>query len=131
MFNGDDSTEEEFISQKNDSTAEDAFKEKTLPAYWSAMLSSYPKVASRAIQLLMLFLSTWLCEAGFSALLGIKNKARNKLIVETDLRCSLAKTEPRIDKLVTEMQPDNSAISSILLSMSTNLPLIHESCSTE
>ena len=37
MFNGDVSTQEEFIALKNDSTAEDAFKEKSLPAYWSAM----------------------------------------------------------------------------------------------
>ena len=104
MFNGDVSTQEEFIALKNDSTAEDAFKEKSLPAYWSAMVDSYPRAASAAIRLLMPFPLTWLCEAGFSALLGIKNKARNKLIIEPDLRCALATTEPRIDELVTKMQ---------------------------
>ena len=104
MFSGNDATQEEFIAPKNNSTAEDAFKEKYLPAYWSAMLASYPRVASIAIRLLMPFLSTWLCEAGFSALLGITNKARNKLIVEPDLRCALSTTEPRIDKLATKMQ---------------------------
>ena len=104
MFNGDVSTQEEFIALKNDSTAEDAFKEKSLPAYWSAMVDSYPRATSAAIRLLMPFPSTWLCEAGFSALLGIKNKARNKLIIEPDLRCALATTEPRIDELVTKMQ---------------------------
>ena len=100
MFNGNDSTREEFITLKNDSTSEDVFKVKTLPAYWSVMLTWYPRVASAAIQLLMPFPSTWLCETGFSALLGIKNKARNKLIVEPDLRCALATTEPRIDQLL-------------------------------
>ena len=49
MFNGNDSTQEEFIALKNDSTAEDALKEKTLPAFWSAMLASYPRVASAEI----------------------------------------------------------------------------------
>ena len=78
VFSGNDATEEEFIALKNDSTAEDAFM--SLPAYWSAMVASYSKVASRAVQLLMTFSSTWLCEACFSALLGIKNKARNKLM---------------------------------------------------
>jgi len=34
------------------------------------------------IRLLMPFPSTWLCEAGFSASLLVKNKARNKVIVE-------------------------------------------------
>ena len=105
MFSENDATPEEFIALKNDSTAEDAFKKKSLPAYWSAMLASYPSVASTAIRLLMPFPSTWLCEAGFSALLGIKNKARNKLnVVEPDLRCALSITEPRIDKLVNKMQ---------------------------
>ena len=108
MFNGDVSTQEEFIALKNDSTAEDAFKEKSFPAYWSAMVDSYPRAASVAIRLLMPFPSTWLCEAGFSALLGIKNKARNKLIIEPDLRCALATTEPRIDELVTKMQHQSS-----------------------
>ena len=49
MFNGDVSTQEEFIALKNDSTAEDAFKEKSLPAYWSAMVDLYPRAASAAI----------------------------------------------------------------------------------
>ena len=103
MFNGDISTQEKFIALKNDSTAEDAFKEKSF-AYWSAMVDSYPRAASAAIRLLMPLPSTWLCEAGFSALLGIKNKAKNKLIIEPELRCALATTEPRIDKLVMKMQ---------------------------
>ena len=51
-----------------------------LSAYCSAMILSYPRVASEAIPLLILFPSTWLCEAGFSALLNIKDKARNKPI---------------------------------------------------
>ena len=50
------------------------------------------------MQLLMPFSSTWLREVCFSALLGIKNKTRNKLIAELDQRCALSTTEPRIDK---------------------------------
>ena len=33
MFNGNDSTQEKFITLKNDSTSEDVFKVKTLPAF--------------------------------------------------------------------------------------------------
>ena len=79
IFNGDDNIQKEFIFLKKDSTTENAFKEKTLFAYWLAKVSSYPRVASPAIQLLMYFILTWLCEGGFSASLGIKNKVRNKL----------------------------------------------------
>jgi len=55
MFNGDVSTQEEFIALKNYSTAEDAFKEKSLSANWSAMVDSHPRVTSAAIRLLMPF----------------------------------------------------------------------------
>ena len=56
--NSNDATQEEFIALKNNLTAEDIFKETSLPAYWSAMVASCSKVASTAIQLLMPFSST-------------------------------------------------------------------------
>ena len=84
VFSGNDATQEKFVTLKTDSTVEDAFKEMSLTAYWSVMVASYSRMASTAIQLLMPFPSTWLCEACFSTLPGIKNKARNKLIAELD-----------------------------------------------
>ena len=104
MFSGDDNTSEEFIALKNYSTTEDAHKNKTLSAYWSAMVHSYPRITSALIRLLMSFPSTWLCEAGFSALLEIKKRARNKLIVEPDLRQALATVGPYIDTVVVKGQ---------------------------
>ena len=59
VFSGNDATQGEFIALKNDSTAEDAFKEMSWPAYWSTMVASYSRVASSAIQLLMPFPSIW------------------------------------------------------------------------
>ena len=92
VLSRNDTTQEEFIAQKNDSTAKDAFKEKSLPAYWSAMVAFYSRVISTAIQLLMFFSVTWLCEVCFVAFLGIKNKARNTLIAELGQRCALSTT---------------------------------------
>ena len=46
------------------------------------------------------FHAIYLCEAAFSSMLVIKTKARNRLDVEPDLRCCLAVTQPRIQKLV-------------------------------
>ena len=44
VFSGNDGTiPEEFIALRNDSTAENVFKEMLLPAYWSAMVASYSK----------------------------------------------------------------------------------------
>ena len=104
MFDGDDETQEEIITLKMDSTVKDVFKDKTLPEFWIDIAFSYPKVANKAIRHLMPFPSTYLCETGFSALLGIKSKHRNKLQVEADMRCSLSATIPHIDSLVAKMQ---------------------------
>ena len=73
-------------------------QEKTLSAYWSAMVFLYPRVASTGNRLLIPFSSAWLCEAGFLAILRIMNMARTKLIVEPDQRRALPTTEPRIGK---------------------------------
>ena len=75
-------------------------QEKTLSAYWSAMVFSYLRVASTDNQLLIPFPLAWLCEAGFLALLRIMNKARTKLIVEPDQKCALPTTGPCIGKRV-------------------------------
>ena len=75
-------------------------QEKTLSAYWSAMVFSYLRVASTDNQLLIPFPLVWLCEAGFLAFLRIMNKARTKPIVEPDQRCALPTTRLRIGKRV-------------------------------
>ena len=95
IFNGDDDNQYEFIAPKMIH-----LQKKILSAYWSAMVFSYPRVASAANRVLMPFLLTWLCEAGFSALFETKNKTRNKLIVKPDHWCAPPTIGPRIGKRV-------------------------------
>ena len=64
------------------------------------MLCTYPLVAHIAIKAILPFLSTYLCETGFSNLKAIKTEIRNRLDVEPDLRCCLSETEPKISLLV-------------------------------
>jgi hypothetical protein len=45
---------------------------------------------------------------GFSALLMINSKRRNRLDVESYFRCALPSTEPRISKLAANMQQQYS-----------------------
>ena len=97
-FNGDDNNQDLFIALKNYSTTEGVFKEKTLSAYWSAMVFSYLRVTNAGNRLLTPFPLTWLYETGFLPLLKIKSKARTKLIVKPDQRCAPPTTGPRIGK---------------------------------
>ncbi|KRY27014.1 SCAN domain-containing protein 3 [Trichinella spiralis] len=62
--------------------------------------AEYPKISSQSLRILVPFSSTYLCETGFSALMTLNTQHRNRLNVESDLRCTLSPTPPRIDNLV-------------------------------
>ncbi|RUM29465.1 MAG: hypothetical protein DSY42_06440 [Aquifex sp.] len=49
-----------------------------------------------------------MCESGFSTLLQIKTKTRNRLGVEHDMSCALSTTVPQIDTLVVKKQAQPS-----------------------
>ena len=54
----------------------------------------YLTVSKFVITKLIPFATTWLCEAGFSAMCVLKTKHQNQLDVETDLRLCLGKVSP-------------------------------------
>ena len=66
----------------NDSFAKDEFHTCNLEEFWVKMQHCYPRLGIHALNILVPFLSTYMCECGFSALLTIKSKARNRLDVE-------------------------------------------------
>ena len=96
--------QDEFLEMKDDSTMKDDFHLLTLEKFWIKRFVVNPKVTPFALQTLVPFSWTYLCEKGFSALVLIKSKQRNRLAVENDLAIALAKTEPKIDQLVQSMQ---------------------------
>ena len=65
----------------------------------------------------MHFMSTWLCEARFSASPGINNKTRNKLTVEPDQRCAQATTGPRLNKIVPRCNNSHLTDAALCLSL--------------
>ena len=88
------------LELKTDSSAKDIFDEKSLTEFWPLMINSYPKVTEKALRVLIPFVSTYLCESGFSTLLQIKSNQRNRLDVENYMCCALSKISPRIMDLV-------------------------------
>lgn len=100
--------QEEALDVKNDSSARDNFSHMDLTEFWIKYYAIYPIVGKEALRLLLPFSTTYLCERGFSTLLGIKTKQRNRLHVENDLRCALTTVPPRIHQLVNKVQPQCS-----------------------
>ena len=99
-----DSFQDEFLKLKSDSCARDLFNEKTITEFWPLMCDSYPNVAKKAIRGILPFVSKYLCESGFSTLLQMKTKQRNRLYVENDMRCALSNTFPPIHELSKKKQ---------------------------
>jgi hypothetical protein len=99
-----DDLQEEFLEMKCNSTAKDDFESMPLNDFWVKYVGVYNNVGNVALRILTPFSATYLCESGFSALVSVKTKARNKLDCEADLRCALSSTKPRIKLLVSEKQ---------------------------
>jgi hypothetical protein len=82
-----------------DGSVQKVFKKMDLPEFWLARRKEYPLISHRAVKFLLVFSTTYLCGCGFSSMTYIKNKYRNRLITEPDLRLKLTKIEPGIRKL--------------------------------
>lgn len=63
---------ESFINLTEDSSMKDSFKEKSLVNFWIESKPEYPMLFLQALQLVMLFVTCYLCEIRFSELLYIK-----------------------------------------------------------
>ena len=97
-----------FQMNVDDVPAKDAFQNMELEEFWTQIRGTYKLLAKNALRILVQFSSTYQCQTGFSALVHLKTRARNKLEVEADLGCALSTTLPDIDKLVTKKQCQKS-----------------------
>jgi hypothetical protein len=53
-------------------------------------------MSNKAVKLLLVFSTNYLWECGFSSVIYMRNKYRNRLSIEPDLRLQLTKIEPDI-----------------------------------
>ena len=100
----------ELLDMKNDSSTRELFLEKSLSLslslsqFWVSMQLLYPKISWAAFKIAVPFVPTYLCERGFSTLVQIKTKARNKFDVQDHMRLALCHTQPKIKKPCAEVQ---------------------------
>ncbi|QQP39824.1 Uncharacterized protein FKW44_003322 [Caligus rogercresseyi] len=84
------------------------FETTTLPGFWIKVTAEYPEISTTALKTLLPFPTTYLCEAGFSAVSTTKTKLRNRLDISNTLRVSLSPITPRWDRLISEKQAQGS-----------------------
>ena len=84
---------------KNATSTQQIFK--GIGANKSKVILLFAKVS---LEVLMSFVTTYLCEYAFSILVDVKAKKRNRLACENDMKIAASETKPRISQLVTEKQ---------------------------
>ena len=75
---------EQHLELQYSQAAKTKFSSSSLIEFWFSMLQEYPKLAKRALEALIPFPPTYLCEAAMSALVNIKTTYRNRLRVAND-----------------------------------------------
>ena len=100
--------EDQLLEITNDGGLKSTFETTTLPVFWIKVTAEYPEIATTALKTLFPFPTSYLCEAGFSAVTATKTKLRSRLDISNTLWVSLSPITPRWDCLVAEKQAQGS-----------------------
>ncbi|UYV73394.1 hypothetical protein LAZ67_10003027 [Cordylochernes scorpioides] len=83
--------QENLIDLKNDLVFKRLYTEKELSEFWLCLNSKFPKLSNAAIESLLSFGSSYLCEQGFSTLTEMKSKKRERLqMIDEEMRVCLS-----------------------------------------
>lgn len=99
---------EQLIDMSRDKMHQQLHSRVPVEEFWFGAREEYPEIALRALKLLVPFGSTYLCEAGFSALVCMKSKYRSRLDVTSEMRCALSTTEPDFERLQRSVKAQTS-----------------------
>ena len=78
------------------------FETMKLEDFWCAQFTVFPSLAKTALEILIPFATTYLCELGFSSLLHFKTKSRSCLNMSDDIRVAISKKVPRFSDIIEQ-----------------------------
>uniref|UniRef100_A0A3P9H253 HAT C-terminal dimerisation domain-containing protein n=1 Tax=Oryzias latipes TaxID=8090 RepID=A0A3P9H253_ORYLA len=96
--------QEKLMEVASDRGLQMKFGASTLTQFWLCVRQEHPELGQKALEQLLPFASTYLCEASFSAMMLIKTKQRNRLCLEKSLITAVASLPPRMTKILSEVQ---------------------------
>lgn len=94
----------EFLALREDAGVKADFIHQHIATFWLNIRGDFPILSERALVQLVQAPSTYRCEAGFSAMVAVKTKARNRLQIGDDVRCCLSSVEPRFHRIMAGKQ---------------------------
>lgn len=80
------------------------FSSSSLADFWAEVSGNFPELSNVALRILVPFVSTYLCETGFSLYTATKNKYRNRLDAEPDMRLQLSAKMPNYTYIAAQIQ---------------------------
>ncbi len=95
---------EELLDLSTDCGLQTTFENCSLTEVCVCVRREHPELGKRALEHLLPFGSTYLCETSFSAMTQIKTKQRNRLCLENSLITAVASLPPRMSKILREGQ---------------------------
>ncbi|XP_067131374.1 zinc finger BED domain-containing protein 5-like [Centruroides vittatus] len=96
---------EELAKLKPDGTLKLKLLEVPLNTFWLTIKSEYPAIFEMAVNMLLPFSTTYLCELGFSTLTEIKTSKKERLrSVDEEIRVALPTIPQRISRLCAAKQ---------------------------
>ena len=72
--------------------------------FWVSLPHEYPILSRKALSFLIQCFLTYCGKVGFSAMISIKTKYRNKLVMGNDIKYCLSSIVPRFDRLIAQQQ---------------------------
>ena len=97
--------EEELAEIKNDRSLLMNYEEGNLESFWIRVSRMHPNLAKKALQILMQFSTSYICEVSFSTMTNLKTLKRGNLkMLDSEMRVSLSTIPPNIQKLCSSHQ---------------------------
>uniref|UniRef100_K7FP96 DUF4371 domain-containing protein n=1 Tax=Pelodiscus sinensis TaxID=13735 RepID=K7FP96_PELSI len=102
---------ENLIEIASDGQLIQKFKEVSLITFWSDLCQSqeYSSLSRHAIRQLLPFVSTYLCETGFSNYAAMKTKYKNRLNAVPDMQIQLYSIKPNVKRICQEKKKNHSS----------------------
>ncbi|XP_026467760.1 zinc finger BED domain-containing protein 5-like [Ctenocephalides felis] len=97
------------IDLSSDSTLKQMFQdEKNIVKFWLQVNDDFPTLTTKALEILLPFVTSYLCEIGFSAVAVLKTKYRSRLVIEKEPRTAISTMELRFEKICAKKQAQPS-----------------------
>ena len=99
---------EKFIDLTSDLTLKSMYNPNSLISFWVKARAEFALVGCKALRVLVLFATSYSCEAGYLAVAVIKSKYRNKIVIEREMRVAISNIAPRFDKMCLKQKAHSS-----------------------